>query len=315
MRILLTGATGFIGCHVARALVRAGHEVIALNLPGCGTQRLDDLRTSLELIDLDLADTLVVEQLIDRVRPEACIHLAWYAEPGKYLTSPINLDCLSQGMHLARCLLLGGCRRLLAAGTCVEYDLAGASPLREDSPTRPQSLYAASKLALSQMLGEVGRLTELSVAWLRFFYLYGPHEDARRLVPAVIGGVLAGERVALTAGTQVRDYLHVEDLAAAVVAVLESPLAGPINVCSGEAVTVRELATTIGQLLGRQELLDFGARPMPPDEPLCVVGDNRKLREGTAWRRRFDLRSGLEQTIAWWARGDDKPCQPTFALR
>ena len=238
----------------------------------------------------------------EAVRPELCIHLAWYVEPGKYLEAPENRDFLHASIVFARTLARLSCRRFVATGTCFEYD-TDRGVLSESSPTRPRTLYASCKPQLFQQLEQVGQETGMEIGWLRFFYQYGPFEDPRRLVPYVIGGVLRGEPVKLTPVEQVRDYLHVEDVAGAVCAVVRSNLTGPVNIGSGQPMTVREIALKIGKQLRREDLIMLGTQPYTPDEPMCLVADNRRLCDGTSWNPRFNLDEGLRQTIEWWKSG------------
>jgi nucleoside-diphosphate-sugar epimerase len=292
MKVLLTGATGFIGSHVARRLSSAGHEVTALVLPGDGRGAIRDLERELRIVESDLLAGP------PRVDAELCIHLAWYVEPGRYLSAPQNADFLCASFRLAQALPAGGCRRLVVAGTYFEYDSRVRTPA-EDAPTRPQHLYPAAKLALFTMLEPWCRLVGMSFAWTRLFHPYGPHEDRRRIVPHVINCLLDGQVAKLTPGEQVRDFLHVEDVAAGICAVALGGLEGAVNIGSGEPARVRDVATKIGELVGRPDLLALGAMPMPEGEPPYIVADNARLRS-TGWRPRYDLGSGLRQTIEWW---------------
>jgi UDP-glucuronate decarboxylase len=298
MRVLLTGATGFIGSHVARRLVTAGCEVHALIRPGSDPWRLRDVLPSLALVPCDLFAARERLEHLDRIRPELCLHLAWYAEPGKYWTSPENLRFVSTSLELANELAGLGCKRFVGAGTCAEYD-TDHGYLSEMSPILPRSLYAASKLGVWLILEQLAKETGMEVAWLRFFYQYGPYEDRRRLVPAVIRALLRGETARTTAGAQVRDMLHIEDVAAAVWAVARSNLTGPVNIGSGQPVTVRQIVEAIGRLLHRPDLLALGALPYSASEFMFVCANNRRLRE-TGWTPRFDLDEGLRTTVEWW---------------
>jgi len=299
VRILLTGATGFIGSHVARLLLLLDHEVHAVVRPTSSRRRIEDLADRLRFVPVDLEDRRSLRAAVTAIKPELCLHLAWYAEPGKYLTSPINLDCIAWSLALARELQEAGCSRLVCAGTCFEYEF-GAAPLTEASPTRPATLYAWCKLALLHSLQAFAGQSGLSLAWLRFFYLYGPWEDERRLVPVVIQRLLRNESVDLTTGEQVRDYVHVEDAAAAVVAAATSSLSGCVNICTGQPTTIRMMAETIGRELKRPELIRIGARANDPNDPPIIRGDSRKLQQATGWRQQICLDSGLKRTMEWW---------------
>lgn len=281
MKVLLTGATGFIGSHVAKELLRRGHEVHVVVRPASDRRRLADVASQLRFHEGEL-DAVPVDA-------DVVVHMAWYAVPGKYLTAPENRDCLEG----SRRLLAKVPKRAVFAGTCFEFELT-EKPLREDSPTKPMTLYAECKDALRREV-EV----RPDSAWVRFFYQYGPWEDTKRLVPAVITQQLRGEPSKVTPGEQRADYLHVEDVASAVASVAESELQGCVNIGSGTAPSVREIVTKITGLGGRPELVQWGAYPQKPTDPMLIRADNTKLRS-TGWAPKYTLETGLRQTFEWW---------------
>lgn len=285
MIVLVTGATGFIGSHVARELVRRGHEVHAVVRRGSDRRRLRDLEASLHLH----------EGFIDSVpvTPDVTIHLAWYAVPGKYLEAPENIECLDASRRLLS--KLSG--RVLCAGTCFEYDTR-IGWLTEGSPTRPTTLYATCKDGLRKEVVE-----RPNAVWLRFFYQYGPWEDPRRMIPTAVRAILHGEVVRTSAGEQRRDFLYIDDVARAVCSAAESSLVGPLNIGSGIAYPVREIVTTIGKLAARPDLIRLGAVGYYEGEPMLVGADVGKLRS-IGWVPELDLEEGLRRTFDWWKRTD-----------
>lgn len=301
MRVLVTGASGFIGSHLTRLLVGNGTEVHLLVRPGSDLSRVEDVRSSpsLHVHGCDLADSAELALQVDAIRPELCIHLAWSPTPGRELNAPENRDSLVASVSLLHLLAQAGCRRVLMAGTCVEYD-TDQGYLSEGSPTRPRTLYAASKLALLTYAERYAALAGMDFTWLRFFYLHGPFEDSRRLVPSVTLRLLAGEPALVTPGEQIKDYLHVEDVAAAVWAVAQSRLNGIVNIGSGRPVSVREVVTKIAECVDRVGLLRLGALAYAEHDPMFVCANNGRLVQNTGWRPRYDLDQGLRQTVAWW---------------
>ena len=302
MTVLVTGATGFVGSQVVRQLLESDVEVAALVRPGSDRRRLAGVEDKIQILEADLGDSAGVASQLARSRPEACIHVAWYAEPGKYLVALENLDSLRASLSLLEALARVGCGHVVGVGTCFEY-LMGSAPLKEDSPTRPTTLYAACKLAFSLVAGQ--RLAQLGIgmAWARLFYIYGPYEDFRRLVPAAIAALSDGRDFATTSGEQVRDYMHIADVASGLCRLSTERLAGAFNVCSGEPVTIANLVQTLGDLLGRPELIRLGAFPNREWDPAYVCGDSHKLRSQANWLPRFGLRAGLADTIEWWKKG------------
>lgn len=299
MRIFLTGATGFVGSHVARRLVLAGHEVHALVRPGSDRRRIADLAGGLTLVPGELASPDLAPR-VAAARPEAALHLAWYAEPGRYLDAPENHSHLVLAQRLFHALLRAGCRRLVGVGTCLEYDLAD-SPVAEQAPTAPRCRYAAAKLALSRWLEDLASAEGVSTAWARLFYLYGPFEDERRLVPSLINSLLSGGTARVARGGYVRDFMHAEDVAGALEAIALSPIEGPVNVGSGRPIELRELALALGRRAGGEQRVEFDALPAAPGEPPFLCADNRRLTEEVGYRPRIGLEEGLSRTVAWWS--------------
>jgi len=295
MRVLLTGAGGFIGPHVVAQLLANHHEVIATARTEAALGRIGSDRQRLSKVPLDLGDFERTRTFLETARPEAIIHLAWYADPVDYLVSHQNLASLSVTNKLVEAALASGCRKLVVAGTCVEYAVQDR-PLSEQDPAQPRSLYAACKHAAWMVAQAMAASSGAELAWARIFHLHGPGEDERRLLPWVARELRAGRAVSLTDGTQVRDHLHVADVAAGLVALLSPGASGIYNVCSGEPVTLRHVLETVGEILGRRDLLQFGARPHRPGEIMFLAGTSARLR-ALGWSPRFGLRDGLVDAL------------------
>lgn len=273
--ILLTGASGFVGRQVMRRFVKQGHRLrLIQRADRPAFSQLADHTEVIETKNLFQADR---EWWLDALTGiDTVVHLAWYAEPGKYLQSELNLECLIGTIELARACRQAGVRRLVGVGTCFEYDLAQGR-LRTDTPLRPQTLYAACKASAFQVLSQLLPTAGVEFAWCRLFYLYGEGEDSRRLVPYLRQKLRAGQPAELTSGNQIRDFLDVREAGAMIAEAALSARQGPINICSGVPITVRQLAERIADEYGRRDLLHFGARPDNLFDPPCVVGVREEL--------------------------------------
>lgn len=268
--IFVTGAKGFVGRQLVQAvLARQKPLRIVLREGATFAGKLGDSAEIVETPDLfDVAPEWWTRSLKGI---ETVVHLAWYAEPGKYLTSPKNIDCLKGTISLAQACIDAGVRRFVGIGTCAEYDL-NQGLLRSDSPLKPQTLYAACKASTFQILGQLLPDAGVEFAWCRLFYLFGEGEDPRRLVPHLRQRLSEGKPAELTSGRQIRDFLDVRDAASMIADVALGVQQGPINICSGIPITVRQLAEQIADEYGRRDLLHFGARSDNLFDPPCVVG-------------------------------------------
>lgn len=294
-RALVTGPTGFIGRNTLAPLQQRGYEVHALAID----EPLDD-PPGVRWHRADLMDLSAVAEVLAEVRPTHLLHLAWYAIPGKYVHSLENLRWVRASLALAEAFAAQGGRRIVTAGTSLEYD-PREGPCREDqTPLLNTSLYSSCKGCMRLMLEALGRQAGISTAHGRVFFLYGPHEYPQRLVASVCLALLGGERARCTHGRQIRDFLHVCDVAEALVALLDSEVAGPVNIASGRGVSLGEIVATLAELAGRADLVEMGAIPAPPEEPPSIVADVTRLSAEVGWRPRYALRAGLEQTVAWW---------------
>jgi UDP-glucuronate decarboxylase len=299
VKLLLTGATGFIGSHLARLLISSGESVTAIVKPSSTRWRIADVADSLRILEGDLGDRALLAKRLSEDVPDVCIHLAWHGWSGPSLTAEENLSSLAASLELLRAVADAGCRRFVGVGTCFEYDTSGGM-LSETTPAHPGDLYGVSKHSLWMAAQAVSPIAKMEVAWARVFLVYGPFDDERRLVPSLALSLIRGEAAKTTPGEQVRDIMHVEDAASAIWAVARHSYRGAVNVASGVPVKVVDIARQIANLVGRPELLQIGALPYRVSDPPVLVADTTVLRETIGWAPQYDLASGLAHTVAWW---------------
>ena len=293
-RVLVTGARGFIGGRCLPRLVSAGYDVHAVT-----RGPVPESKKYMTWHQVDLFDTPAVFSLLREVSPSHLLHLAWITQPGQYWTSTQNLRWLAASLEMLYAFNEIRGSRVVAAGTCAEYDWKHGECSETTTPLVPESLYGACKLALSRLLEAFSAQTGVSSAWGRVFFPYGPGEPPAKLVSSVAKSLLAGQPASCSAGEQKRDFLHVEDVAGAFVALLESGVCGAVNIASGQATPVKQVVGTIGDLLGRRELVRLGELPSTTEAPVVVADIDRLVGE-VGWHNSVSLESGLRDTIAFW---------------
>jgi nucleoside-diphosphate-sugar epimerase len=277
-RVLLTGASGLIGRQTVRPLEEAGFTLVAAS-----RARGDDLLTD-------------PDGVVARAGADHLIHLAWADGPDRWRGAE-NLDWVGASLRLLSAFAAAGGRRAVMAGSCAEYDWNGEGHLAEDAPLRPATLYGAAKAATGMAAMAGAGTLGVSLAWARIFFAYGPGEPEGRLFGDLIRGLAAGREVACTDGLQRRDFLHTEDIGRALVAVLQSPIEGPVNIGSGAAVAVREMIEAIAGQMGRADLVRLGLRPRPPGDPALIEADTGRLRAEAGFRPRHDMMTGIRAVL------------------
>lgn len=292
-RLLVTGASGFLGRHLVEALLARGHEVHAVSRRGLPE------RSGVRVHAVDLLDSSATDQLLAQVQPTWLVHGAWETTPGQYLHSMANVHWVEASVRLLRGFMDRGGERSVFLGSCFEYAWANG-PLPEDAPRLPSSLYGASKAALGELVNSLARLEHLDAAWVRPFFTYGPYEDPRRFGSSVVISVLRGEPARISHGRQRRDYMYAGDVGDAIAAVLESGVIGPVNIGMGEATRIVDLARRLARQSGDEDLLAVGAIEARPDEPEEILADVSVLRDSVGWRPPYGHDSGIAMTVDYW---------------
>ena len=312
--VLVTGGAGFIGRHTIKPLLERGFEVHVVSRTPLDQEQQAALRGDhdqglLRLHRADLHDSDTINPLLQKIRASHLLHLAWDARHGVFWNSSENLDWIVSSKLLVKAFIEAGGERIVAAGTCAEYDWE-STDLRLDEKTtliKPFSLYGQCKYAFRKSLFTVAEHHKISAAWGRIFFLFGPHEGPKRLVSSAILSLLNGQQFEASKGDQVRDFLYVEDVAKAFVALLDSQISGDINIASGQESSVAEVLTILGRLTGRSDLIRLGAKPKQANEPPRLVASVKRLREevGVTFSRSLEQR--LAETVEWWRAHGKEP--------
>jgi nucleoside-diphosphate-sugar epimerase len=293
-RLLITGAGGFVGAAVARAALAAGHEPIAL-LRTASAPRLAGLAIARHAVDL--SDTDRVATLLDTLRPDAIVHSAWEGVGGPLRAGDVQYENIRTTCALVDAAVVAGVRKFVGIGSQAEYGRFDRRITEDDVPN-PTMIYGAAKLAASHLARQRCRDAGVAFAWLRLFSVYGPGDNPTWLIPSVMARIAAGQPPRTTAGTQKWDYLHIDDVATAILATATSDSAtGTFNLSSGHPVAVRAIIERIRDLASPGLVLRFGEIPFGPDQIMHLEGDNSRLIAATGWRPTIGIEDGLAAMV------------------
>jgi nucleoside-diphosphate-sugar epimerase len=270
-KVLITGASGFIGRHCLPLLLEQGYEIHSISRYPLS------IDPAIHWHQVDLLDRLNVTKLMAQIKPSHLLNLAWYAVPGKYWTSLENFKWVQASLDLLQAFKEYGGERVVMAGSCAEYDWQYGYCDESITPLNPRSPYGICK-----------------------HWLYGQFESPNRLVSSVIKSLLSKTTAQCSAGNQIRDFLYVEDVANALVQILGSNLTGAINIGSGMPISIRTLVEYIGTMLDRIDLLQFSSQNDLHQEAPLVVANVRRLRSELLWTPEFSLQQGIELSIEFW---------------
>lgn len=282
MKILLTGASGFLGQSVLELLSINGIETIAV-----GRTRPQRVSES-KFYQVDLLTSIDFSELVRSCGATHLLHLAWYAEHTNYWNSPLNLRWVEATVRLTEAFCKAGGKQVVVAGTCAEYDWSYGYCSEINTPLNPATLYGISKDATRRLVTAVCAEYQIHCAWGRIFQPYGPGEDSRRLIPALID-VFECKRPSFGVNlTAIRDFIHKEDVASGLLTLLQNNTNGPFNICSGRPV---EIATVVKLLAQARKcdphlVTDLGAEGRMG--PQFLIGDNTKL-SSLGWSAKHKL--------------------------
>ncbi|HUF46331.1 MAG TPA: NAD-dependent epimerase/dehydratase family protein [Vicinamibacterales bacterium] len=294
-RVLVTGAAGFLGANLVRRLIADGASVRAVVRPTSSQWRLEDVIPRITLLPVDIRD-LPSYRVMDGV--DVIFHLAAAAvdQRSSDIRGMIETNVLgtSAVLELAERLRV---RRLVHVGSSGEYGpVEGAS---EDQAPQPNAEYGATKAAATLLVGAFSRRSGISAITLRPFSVFGPLEAAWRLVPYCVLRALDDQPLELTDGRQRRDFVFVDDVVEAMVAAAIAEGEGIVNVCTGVATSVHDMAMTIIRLSGSRSEPLFGARAHHATEMWMTSGRPERAASVLDWRPRSSLDEGVSKTIEW----------------
>lgn len=276
-KILLTGASGFIGKQVLDSLLKkdVSIKLVVREDKGHVFKKNPKILDLVETKDFFAESSDWYENICKDI--DLIIHLAWYAEPGKYLESPLNLECLSGSLKFAKAASNQPIKKFVGAGTCFEYDLTNNMVLDANAELNPKFLYSITKAAAFNTLSKLFKNSQIDFLWTRIFYLFGEGEDERRLVPVIRNKLSKNEIVDLTSGEQIRDFMDVKQAGDLIANASLGLNTGAFNVCSGKGISIKDLAIKIADEYGKRDLLNFGAIEDNLNDAQFIVGKRNEI--------------------------------------
>ena len=273
MKILLTGGSGFLGRPLVQLI-----ESRLIDITLIGRSKPASYDGHFIVADLLSISASEISDIMKEIRPTHLVHLAWCADHGDFWESEQNLRWIDRTGLLVKKFCESGGISVLVSGSCAEYSMAAGHDLLEDSPCVPTSLYGVSKDLTRQLVTHICNEAEVELSWCRIFFPYGPGEDSRKLVPSLksIAKKLADPFVIQAPGS--RDFLHVDDVASAIITIILRRANGVINVCSGISCDLQELMIRVLEMQRPDIDVDDSFQPKLGENRLDIVGNNQQLR-------------------------------------
>ncbi len=304
-RVLVTGASGFVGSNLTRALIQRGYRVTVLTRRDSRLWRLEDVRSSFEQLHADLNDAYEIRTAVQKAKPVVIFHTAAANVAGGQLTAP-ELDMMRTNF-LGTVNLIRACDELeyrcfVNTGSSSEYG-PKTEPMRETDMPEPRDGYGVAKCAATMYASAVGRRAHRPILTLRLFSPFGPFDDPRRLIPTAIAAALAGREIPLARPEIGRDYVYIDDVVQAYLSATELAhelSGGVINVGSGREATLNEVIETILSETQSASLPNWGAFPNSSQDNPRWQADITKAAQCLGWRPRVSFREGIQRTVAWF---------------
>lgn len=298
MKILVTGATGYLGSNIAGLLIEKGHVVYATYRDNSSFEKINEYRTRINWINVSEEYDKVTE-----LTPDVLIHAAWAGlDFEKRNDWEFQLNNFYFSKKIIESAVNSGVRKIIVLGSQAEYGIR-AFKVDEETPTVPVDAYGAVKLLLLNFLRTYCENNKIEWYWIRVFSVFGKNENFTWLIPSVISRLAKQEKVLLTKGEQEYNYLYVDDFLDRFYRIVEinKDLSGIYNICNDNTIKLKCLLEKIAELMDvSKELLEFGTIPYRNSQNMMIAGSCMKFRKLFEYNKPdSDLTIGLEKTILY----------------
>lgn len=287
-KVLLTGGTGLIGKEIIVPLQEKGFDVYALTIDEHPPQN------RCTWITADLFDSTNIQKLMNQIKPEYLLNMAW-CTVGNYLTSDMNYQFLTASINLLKHFKDNGGKRAVYAGTCFEYKFKDY-PLKEtDELESEKTPYTFCKNKLHEIAAHFCKQHHISWGYGRIFYVYGRNENKTRLTGMIVDKLSKGQEVIIKNSDLQKDYMYAKDIAGAFTSFLDSSVEGAVNICTGQAISIKEFALEIGKQLGKSNLIVL--KNEISNQPPLIVGDNSRLQNEIGYKIQYPLQQAIDDLL------------------
>jgi nucleoside-diphosphate-sugar epimerase len=299
--ILITGATGFLGSHIAEELTNQGFKVVALKRSTSNLWRCNSFNNQIKWINCDNLND--AEPEIIKCKPEILIHAAWSgvkaSDRDNWSEQEKNLSFLVSLLEIAKKTKIS---KIIALGSQAEYGSFEGS-INEDYPCKPNSAYGANKVCASILVKSFAEQNKIDWYWIRLFSVFGPREEKNWLIPATINNLLKKKEMELTPCEQRYDYLFSKDFAAGILSIVKSSnnISGIYNLTSGESMKIKDILSYLeNRIAPQQKLLQIGTLPYRPDQVMHMQGNSDLFFQSFNFKLTYSIYEGLEDTINYY---------------
>jgi len=298
MKIIVTGASGFLGKYVIEALLKSkvNAQIFAIS-----QRSLNPIKDkNLTWIHLDLHDCEATHSALEKITPDVLIHLAWYAEHGKFWNSQENIKWISTTISLLKSFKEFGGSRIFIAGTCAEYDTINGPCIESETPIKPVSIYAKSKDLTRQIAADLCEQWKINLVWGRIFFPYGPGEALTKLIPSTLIALKNNKPINISHGYQQRDFIHASDVGHAICLLSTNPACdGEFNISSQQAISVKSIVSLCQKTTNKcNSVVNYGAITVSDGEHPILIGSNQKL-SNLGWLPKHKLQSSISEYIEY----------------